>query len=251
MTILPKSFSILKDELLKIKEKGPVPCTRPNNKDGGIGNTLEDLLHVKENNLQEADYLDYEVKSQREATSSAITLFSMATENKNNRRLFDLYSRIDENDGVQRLYWTVYMNKVAKLYDRYECQLEFDNPSNPKLLYVRVKDTLTGIEDREAYWDLNKIKAKIEKKMKNLVLCYAETSEINGHRHFQFKKFECYVGFSFEKLLEYIKQGFVQIDFRIGADLEGKNAGKYHDHGTGFRIHGHHLLHLYSHVETF
>lgn len=251
MTKLPESFSTLKTELTKIKEMGFVPCTRPNNKDGGIGNTLEDLLFIQENNLQAADYLDYEVKSKREATSSAITLFSMATEKRNNRRLFNQYSRIDENDGVQRLYWTIYMDKASNLYGRYECQLEFDNPDNPKLLYVRVKDTQTGFEDTQAYWDLNKLRTRISRKMKNLVLCYAETKDERGHKHFNFNNFECYFDFSFEKLLEYIKLGYIQVDFRIGADLEGKKAGKYHDHGTGFRIHGRDLLNLYSHVEKF
>lgn len=251
MTILPTSFPILKDELVNIRNQGFVPCTRPNNKDGGIGNTLEDLLLVPENNLQEADYLDYEVKSQREATSSAITLFSMATEKRNNRRLFQEYSRIDKEDGVERLYWTIYMDRPAFLYDRYECQLEFDNLDSPQFLYVRVKDTKTGIEDKQAYWDLKKLRVKTAKKMKNLVICYAETMVKNYCRYFNYKNFECYFNFSFEKLLEYIRLGRVQIDFRIGADLEGKNAGKYHDHGTAFRIHGKDLLNLYNHVEKF
>lgn len=248
---LPSSFSVLKSELLQIKEKGLVPCTRPNNKDGGIGNTLEDLLNVPENNLQAADFLDYEVKSQREATSSAITLFSMATEKRKNKHLFESYKKLDSSDGVERLYWTIHMNKTAFLYGRYECKLEFDNEDSPQFLIVNVKDTKTGIIDTQAYWDLNKIRQKTAKKMKNLVVCYADTEIISSKRYFKFNSFECYFEFDFNKFLDYIRSGHIQVDFRIGADLEGKNAGKYHDHGTGFRIQSIHLLNLYKHVERF
>lgn len=251
MNIMPDSFSVLKEDLLKIKEQGFVPCTRPNNKDGGIGNTLEDLLKVAENNRQEVDYLDYEVKSQRESTSSAITLFSMATEKRNNRRLFNAYKKLDIKDNVERLYWSVYMHKTSLLYGRYECRLEFDDPDSPKQLRLRVRDTQTNQEDTEAYWDLMKMEKKIIGKVKNLVVCYAQEERIDNRRFFQYKNFECYFNFSFSKFLEFLSDGIIQVDFRIGADITGKNVGKYHDHGTGFRISGSNMLKLYQHVEKF
>lgn len=48
MEIFTKDQLIL--ELRKIKEMGWIKNTRPGNV-GGIGNTLEDLLGIKENNL--------------------------------------------------------------------------------------------------------------------------------------------------------------------------------------------------------
>ena len=38
------------EALIKIREKGWIPTGRKNN-DGGVGNTLEDLLGIEENNL--------------------------------------------------------------------------------------------------------------------------------------------------------------------------------------------------------
>ena len=63
------SIQELTTKFLQIKEKGFVPNTRPNNQDGGIGNTLEDLLGIQENNLTQADFKDIEIKSQRHRTS--------------------------------------------------------------------------------------------------------------------------------------------------------------------------------------
>ena len=43
----------IKAEFYRIKKMGFVQNTRPNNRDGGIGNTFEDLLGVKENNKKD------------------------------------------------------------------------------------------------------------------------------------------------------------------------------------------------------
>lgn len=51
----------IKEDFFTIRDMGFVICTRNNNKDGGIGNTYEDLLGITENNLKEADYLGYEL----------------------------------------------------------------------------------------------------------------------------------------------------------------------------------------------
>lgn len=61
-------------KLQEIKDAGWVPNARPKN-DGGVGNTLEDLLGVKENNLRIPDYGEYELKARRSDTTSLVTLF--------------------------------------------------------------------------------------------------------------------------------------------------------------------------------
>jgi hypothetical protein len=256
MNTKPQSFQILTRALNDIREKGFVPCTRPNNKDGGIGNTLEDLLEVVENNRQECDYLDYEIKSQRELSSSAITLFSMASKHiedakiRNNRRLFENYSRQDMEDNVKRLYWTIIYNRESLLYENYKCSLRFDDELNPTKLFLVIIDMRNNYIDNLTYWDLNVIRNKISGKMKNLLACTAIEKNINGVRYFNYNSFECYFDFNFSNFINAIKDGVIQVDFRIGADLTGNNAGKYHDHGTGFRIQRRNLKDLYETYES-
>ena len=62
------------NELLKIKSLGWVKNARPGNA-GGVGNTLEDLLGIKENNLPIPNASEWELKCQRINTSSLTTLF--------------------------------------------------------------------------------------------------------------------------------------------------------------------------------
>lgn len=60
-------------ELLRIREKGFIPNARHGN-DGGIGNTLEDLLGIEENNLPIPNASEWELKTQRLGTTSLNTL---------------------------------------------------------------------------------------------------------------------------------------------------------------------------------
>jgi hypothetical protein len=64
------------EELVKIRDSGWIPTGRKNN-DGGVGNTLEDLLEIKENNLPISNAAEWELKAQKKNTTSLITLFHM------------------------------------------------------------------------------------------------------------------------------------------------------------------------------
>lgn len=61
-------------ELKKIAEQGWIDNARHGNH-GGIGNTLEDLLGIEENNLPIPNAAEWELKTQRLNTSSLTTLF--------------------------------------------------------------------------------------------------------------------------------------------------------------------------------
>src|SRR3972149_1073806 len=61
-------------KLKEISEMGFVPNRRHGNH-GGIGNTLEDLLGISENNLPIPNAAEWELKTQRAKTSSLTPLF--------------------------------------------------------------------------------------------------------------------------------------------------------------------------------
>ena len=62
------------NELKKIAQLGWVRNARKGN-NGGIGNTLEDLLEIEENNLPIPNASEWELKTQRANTNSLTTLF--------------------------------------------------------------------------------------------------------------------------------------------------------------------------------
>ena len=58
-----QDLDLLRIKLEEIKKMGWIKNQRPGNV-GGIGNTLEDLLDIAENNLQLPEFGDWELKSQ-------------------------------------------------------------------------------------------------------------------------------------------------------------------------------------------
>src|SRR3989338_4567165 len=63
-------------KLKEISKQGWIPNTRHGNA-GGIGNTLEDLLGIEENNLPIPNASEWELKTQRINSSSLTTLFHL------------------------------------------------------------------------------------------------------------------------------------------------------------------------------
>src|SRR3954469_10056795 len=64
------------EKLREIAAQGWIANARRGNS-GGIGNTLEDLLGIKENNLPIPNAAEWELKAQRLGSSSLTTLFHM------------------------------------------------------------------------------------------------------------------------------------------------------------------------------
>lgn len=63
--------------LKNIRSLGWINSTRNVHNDGAIGNTLEDLLGIPENNLPIPNASEWELKTQRRNTTALLTLFHL------------------------------------------------------------------------------------------------------------------------------------------------------------------------------
>ena len=63
--------------LKEIRSRGWVKSHRNSNNDGAVGNTLEDLLGIQENNLPLPNAAEWELKTQKRSTTSLLTLFHL------------------------------------------------------------------------------------------------------------------------------------------------------------------------------
>ncbi len=76
----------------------------------------------------------------------------------------------------------------------------------------------------------------IEKKCKYIAYISAEDKVENGKEFFNFKKAVLLTGLTFDKFIVLVNGGIIVYDIRIGVYRSGKNLGKTHDHGSGFRV---------------
>jgi len=234
-----KNLDKIVSEFERIRDLGFLPNNRPNNKDGGIGNTFEDHLGVKENNLKDPDFIGFEVKSKRIFNESYLSLFSKSPSHPKgaNRILKEKFGEERDSDfiGLKKLYASIFGHRCGIVYDKYNMKLQVERESE-KLKLVIMDINMVIIYD-EVFWTFDSLK-KASSKINKLFVVYADTDKTGGLTYFHYKEAEIYLNFNFDKFLNQIENGGIMFDIRIGVHkTEGKkNYGKPHDHGSGFRV---------------
>ncbi|MFR9526716.1 MAG: MvaI/BcnI restriction endonuclease family protein [Rikenellaceae bacterium] len=222
-------------EFKRIKSLGYIMSRRSHNT--GIGKTFEDYLGVDENNDKAPDFAGFEVKSKRAETTSFLTLFTKSPSAPKgvNAFLRDTYGEPYENNTtLKRLHTSIFANKFNSYKGKYGFKLT--NDKDNERVIIEIKNLITGEIDNSTYWSYTDLDSCLSNKLKALFFVYADTKVENGVEYFHYTKAEIYRNPSLKRLLNLIDEGKLMIDIRIGSYKNGKNAGKPHDHGTGFRI---------------
>ena len=233
--------------LVGIKRQGWIENARPGNA-GGVGNTLEDLLEVAENNLQIPDFGEWELKSQRADTGSLLTLFHIEPEPRNARivpRVLLLqYGWPHQEAGgaypPNERSFRQTINATSSSNRGFKVNIDYQN----KKIYVSFN--YSQIDDRHdewrsfikngvgtddispnPYWSFETISNKLESKLKNLLYFRAERKIEHGKEYFKYNEFEAYIDPDLEKFLALVEEGVLYVDF---------DARTGHNHGTKFRL---------------
>ncbi len=225
----------LKKQLEEIKERGFIKTHRFHN--NGIGKTLEDLLGIKENNFRLPDVGDIELKTKRIESDSMLTIATKSPEPKGvNKVLFDKYKYRDKEEGFN-LHSTVYGSR--------------GNPQSFQVVFKDEKLILKNKYSIEAYWPATIFDEVLKAKSDKILLVFAETKGKSKSPNEKFHYIEAYLlsNLNTKKFKSAIEKDKLKIDIRIGMFRTGKNKGKYHDHGTGFRINKRDFLHLFDSFE--
>ena len=217
-------------EFSKIKQQGWILTHRPG--PTGIGKTLEDLLGIPENNLDEPDFGEYELKSCRLDSNSMLTIFTKTPQPRGAasrlRMTFGYSSDAYDNDE-KVLHSTLSADRyVAIANTGHKLKIKCD----PSKILIVAED---GKE--YAYWTRDGLKKAFEKKYKNkFVYAKAKSQGTGANERFYFVEAYEVSGFDYEAFINLLEAGKIYVDLRIGQYHSGKNKGKTHDHGTGFRI---------------
>lgn len=226
-----------------VKQKGFVTSHRRNNT--GIGKTFEDLIGVEENNIDAPDLLGYEIKSHREKAESYVTLFTKAPSFPlhANQQLLEQFG--ETKNGRKRLHTSMFATSGNTYRGMYSFLLE--NNKEQQRIQIVVRDLQTGAEiDRSAGYTYKDIEDCLARKLNNLFYVEAETEKQGDEERFYFHSAEIYEEPSMERFLEMVDNGLIMYDIRMGMYGSGKNQGKPHDHGSGFRVKACNLKQLYA-----
>jgi len=232
-------------EFKRIKALGFIKSRRLN--DTGIGKTFEDYLGVDENNLKDPDFEGYEIKSHRKSSNSFVTLFtkSPTTPNKANSLLRERFGTPEGKLNVKTIRTSVFSNKWNSYNRSYAFKIVVnENTKTIDLIRKKINGSKSIVE---CSWTFSEVKSAFSK-LKSLFFVTAEREKKHVHEYFHFTNATIFSKPSFAKLVQLINEGRIMVDIRLGVYSSGKNKGKAHDHGIGFRIKSNDLKLLYSDV---
>ena len=237
----------LAERLKEIADMGWIPNRRHGN-DGGIGNTLEDLLDIEENNLPIPNASEWELKTQRFSTSALTTLFHFEPSPRGLRLvpqiLLPYYGwKHTESGGKypkgERSFRMTICGQSRSdrgfkvVVDQRERKVEIS--FDAKCVDVRHKAWLAAVKkkvglkeiDPQPYWGFDDLEYKVGTKLPNIFYVQAKVKKIQGKEYYHYAKAMILQKFDFNNFLKALEKGKVLVDF---------DARTGHNHGTKFRM---------------
>lgn len=258
---MAKTFS--KDSLIQlleaIKNKGWIESNKPPGNAGAVGNMLETLLGIEENNLPIPNAAEWELKAQRRQTSSLTTLFHVEPSPTGAKLvakvLLPLYGWTHKDAGGKYpLEEKSFRSTTSTIYTDRGFRVEVDRSEQKvKISFNAVKADrskhekwLKGVEDivglgqinPQPYWGFKDLEYKAGTKLKNTFYVLADAKIEDGKEYFHYNEVDILTEFSFEGFLDCIAKNIILIDF---------DARSGHNHGTKFRIKQNCWPSLYEH----
>jgi len=247
------------EALRDIRAKGWIKNARPGNS-GGVGNTLEDLLGITENNLPIPNASEWELKCQRKDTNSLTTLLHMEPSPRvmklvpnmllpkygwkhvdpgktypedelSFRQTLNSLSRTDRGFGIVIDH---YSRKVLVSF----CSNEVDRRHVAWLESVNMRVGLSELNP-QPYWGFDDLNYKAGTKLLNCFYVKASVRRSGTIEHYHYSQIMILRKFEFARFLTALEQGKILVDF---------DARTGHNHGTKFRMRQDCLSDLYEEV---
>jgi len=225
----------------RVRDLGFVKSHRSHNT--GIGKTLEDLMGVEENNLDEPDFGNIEIKSRRSMSKSDITLFTKSPKPRGTNKLIrEKYGYFDVKHPSIKVM-RMRMNNTFKwntIKSGWDFRLKMDEPNNK--IHLEFRNTNSKqIGDVKGYYDFNEFHKSI-RKIHTVAVVSTKNEKRMGDEYFHFTNCKIYSGLTYELFMKLVLKGIICYEIRLGL----YKSGKYHDHGSGFRVNNNQLSKLYN-----
>ncbi len=229
---------------------------------GGIGNTLEDLLGIEENNLPIPNAAEWELKAQKKNTSSLTTLFHSEPSPRAIKFVPSIflpkYGWKHQNAGIkypktemsfrQTIHGQSYSDRgFIVIVDRKneKVLISFDSKKvderHSEWLEIVKKNVGLKELNPQPYWGFDDLRHKAGTKLLNTFYVQADVKKDKKTKKefYHYNKVLMLQKFSFEGFLKCLEEGNILVDF---------DARTGHNHGTKFRLRQNHFPDLYEKI---
>ena len=226
----------IKKDFKKVKKNNPYKTRYPKNKDGGWGNTLEDLLGIRENNKKKPDYLNFECKAARSKSGAKITLSSKVATypEKSSKFLWNKFGNVKPPENLRRFYPTLRANdNDALVYEKNYMGLKVERDT--KKIRMIIRDLDKKVINSEIYWSFDDVYSSTIK-LKDMLISEITEEKIEGVTKCYYNTAYVFWGFNFDGFLNQLEKGNIELEFRCGVYKDKKRYGQMHDRGPGWRL---------------
>ena len=244
-------------ELKKISDMGWIENARYGNS-GGIGNTLEDLLGISENNLPIPNAAEWELKAQRIDTSSLTTLFHFEPSPRAIKFVPQVlllkygwpHQEAGEKYPINEMSFRQTINGLSSTDRGFKVIVDRDNR---KVLvsfnsdevaechsgWLNTVKSQAGLSELNPQpdWGFDDLANKAGTKLLNCFYVQAEVKKQEGKEFYKYCRVMMLQNFNFDGFLNEIEKGNILVDF---------DARTGHNHGTKFRMRQNCLPNLYE-----
>lgn len=225
---------------------------------GGVGNTLEDLLGIEENNLPIPNAAEWELKCQRLNSGSLTTLFHMEPSPRalrfvpqilllkygwKHQEAGTLYP-VNEMSFRQTIHGSTrsdrgFMVVVDRLAKKVLISFDYKAVGERHSTWLQSVEERIGLAelDPQPYWGFDDLFHKAGTKLLNCFYVQAEVKKEDDHEYFHYKNILMLQKLSLEHFLESLEKENILVDF---------DARTGHNHGTKFRLRQDKLPELYE-----
>lgn len=240
-----------KDQLIQslkqIAARGWIESNRLGNH-GSVGNTLEDLLGIEENNLPIPNAAEWELKTQRLQTTSLTTLFHTEPSPQALKFvpaiLLPLYGWAHQEAGSRyhagEMSFRQTINGLSRSDRGFMVQIDRKEQKilvsfDATTVDPRHKEWLISVQNRagldeldpQPYWGFEDLEHKVGVKLNNCFFVQAAVKREDDKEYYRYERAMMLKGLDFEGFLEGLENGVILVDF---------DARSGHNHGTKFRI---------------
>lgn len=231
-----KAIINLKKKFSEISKKGYIKGTCKGY--SSIGRTFESELGLNENEFGVPDYNGIEIKTRRNYSKSAITLFN-ATPNGDElfeiERLKNIFGYPCKKDRhFKVLYIEAYGNKLNFAGVKYQYKIEVDR--SIEKLYLCVYNKYNKLIERKVSWSFSYLRERLMLKLNYLAVVNAWDKKIDNQEYFKYYKLSFYKLINFERFIDLIENGTIKMTIKVDIHTGKNNYGKTYDHGCGFSI---------------
>lgn len=246
-------------EFKRIEAMGWIENSRGKN-DGAVGNLLEDLLGIEENNLPIPNAAEWELKAHRKRSNSLVTMLHCEP---SPRAIGFIPQLLLPNYGWKHLQagkkyppnemsfrQTIHAGqysdrgfivKIDRKEEKIKISFNYRKVGEKHKNWLQKVNNKVGLKELnpQPYWGFSDLSNLVGTKLHNCFYVQAETKRENGKEFFHYNSVIMLRKFSFDGFLQELEAGNILVDF---------DARSGHNHGTKFRMRKGCLPKLYKEV---